>query len=89
MTTAIALRALRVDCPRCGVSPGERCQATHPKHGLLYRPDIKHPHRERIAEARKMATDAPLTAGEVACALKEGADVRRAAERTLKRSPRR
>jgi hypothetical protein len=44
--------ALTVFCPRCGVSPGELCQATHPKHGLLWRPTIKRPHRERVEEAR-------------------------------------
>lgn len=45
-------RALTVDCPRCGVSSGEAYQATHDKHGLLYRPNIKKPHRERIVESR-------------------------------------
>jgi hypothetical protein len=47
---------LDVDCPRCGVSPGAPCQATHPKHGLLWRPNIDHAHRERIAEARRNAS---------------------------------
>lgn len=31
----------------CGVNAGEPCQATHAKHGLLWRPPIKRPHRGR------------------------------------------
>lgn len=47
--------ALDVWCPRCGVLAGEPCQATHPQHGLLWRPSIKHPHRERAVEAREVS----------------------------------
>jgi hypothetical protein len=44
---------LAVDCPRCGVAVGTPCQDTHPKHALLWRPAINHPHRERRLEAQK------------------------------------
>ncbi len=46
---------LSTSCPRCGVDAGEQCEATHAKHGLLWRPKIGRPHRDRVRAAKEPA----------------------------------